>query len=342
MLPLAILTILIGFGFAFTNGFQNAASTAATFIVSRSAEPRSGIVYVSGCETLGALLGGSAVAFTIFSLLRVPFDESLIVVVLSALIAAAAWNIVTWRYGLPPPSTYGLIGGLTGAAIAAAGVSAINWGVTELMSSPPELTGMVKIVVFLFLSLVIGFSAGYLLHRTTMVMLRPARRTATRGIVTVNWVTAGIMAFSIGANDGQKQMGVIALVLFAAGLAPEIFIPLWTRVACAVLIGAGTLSGGWRAIITLGRRIFPLQPIHSFNSQLSSSTAMIVSNLTGSPVSSTQIVTSSILGVGYAENPGKMRWSVGGQVVGTILITIPATLILSGALYLIITRLLGG
>jgi PiT family inorganic phosphate transporter len=342
MLPIVIFTIIIAFIFTFTNGFQDAASIAATFIASRSATPRSGILFVAVFDFLGAILGGSAVAFTISSLLLLPPDEQLVIVVLSALLSAAAWNLLTWYQGLPSSSTYGLIGGLTGAGIAAAGVSSVNWGLNALLSPSPELDGMVKILLFMILSLVIGFAGGYLMRKTTTALLRGARRSANLRIVPVNWAAAAVMAFSSGANDAQKQMGVIALVLFAGGLSVEPVIPLWARVGCAVLLALGTLSGGWRTMATLGRRIFTIRPVHSLDSQVSTGASVALSTLAGAPISPTQVAISSILGVGAAENPLKVRWTVGKQIVITLLITIPATMIIAAAVYLIITRIPGG
>ena len=342
MLPIVILTIAIAFAFTFTNGFQDAASIAATFIASRSASPRRGMAFIAGLDFIGALLGGSAVALTISTLLLLPPDEELVLVVFSAVLSASIWNLVAWYYGMPASSTHAIVGGLAGAGIAAAGLSSVNWGVDALLASPPELEGMVLIIVFLFVSLAIGFGGGYLMRRSTALLLRPARRSANRGIVSVNWVAAGVMAFYNGANDGQKQMGIIALVLFAAGLSADLAVPLWARIGCAVLLGLGSLIGGWRIMATLGRRIFIIRPVHSLDSQISSGTALALSTIAGAPVSSTQVVISSILGVGAAQNPQKMRWTVGRQILISLLATIPSTMVLGGAISLIVTRILGG
>jgi len=339
MMPIVILTIAIAFAFTFTNGFQDAASIAATFIASRSASPQRGMAFIAGLDSIGALFGGSAVALTISTLLLLPPDKQLVLVVFSAVLSASTWNLVTWYYGMPASSTHAIVGGLAGAGIAAAGLSSVNWGVDALYAPSPELEGMVLIIVFLFASLAIGFGGGYLMRRTTALLLRPAPRSANQGIVFVNWVAAGVMAFYNGANDGQKQMGVIALVLFAAGLSPDLAVPVWTRIGCAVLLGLGSLIGGWRIMATLGRRIFTIRPVHSLDSQVSSGTALALSTVAGAPVSSTQVVISSILGVGAAQNPQKMRWSVGRQVVVSLLLTIPVTMTLGGTISLIVTHI---
>ncbi|NYT17521.1 MAG: inorganic phosphate transporter [Methanomicrobiales archaeon] len=342
MLAIVIIVILLAFVFTYTNGFQDASSVAASFIASRSAMPKQGILFVAGMDFLGALLGGSAVAFTISGLLLMEPSIQLVEVVLAALIGATAWNLLTWRFGLPSSSTHALIGGLTGAGLAAAGVESVAWGLQELLVPPHELTGFIKILVFLVVSVVLGFIGGYALHRAVKYLLRNAKRSVNGSLVNLNWVAAGAMAFANGANDSQKQLGVIALVLFAAGISATLNVPFWARFSCALLLGLGTMSGGWRVMTTLGRKIFKIEPVHSFDSQLSSGAAIALSTAFGAPVSSTHIISLSIIGVGSAENPRKVRWSVGKEIVAAFLITIPVTMIISGIIYLMITFPAGG
>jgi PiT family inorganic phosphate transporter len=342
MLAIVIIVILLAFVFTYTNGFQDASSVAASFIASRSAMPKQGILFVAGMDFLGALLGGSAVAFTISGLLLMEPSTQLVEVVLAALIGATAWNLLTWKFGLPSSSTHALIGGLIGAGLAAAGVESIAWGLQELLVPPHELTGFIKILVFLVVSVVLGFIGGYVLHRAVKYLLRNAKRSVNSSLVNLNWVAAGAMAFANGANDSQKQLGVIALVLFAAGISATLDVPFWARFGCALLLGLGTMSGGWRVMTTLGRKIFKIEPVHSFDSQLSSGAAIALSTAFGAPVSSTHIISLSIIGVGSAENPRKVRWSVGKVIVAAFLITIPATMIISGIIYLMITFPAGG
>ncbi len=341
VLLIPAITILFAFAFTFTNGFQDASSVAATFIASRSASPRQGILFVAVMDFLGAILGGSAVALTISGLLVLSPDQDLVLVILVALVAAAAWNITTWHYGLPSSSTHALVGGLVGAGIAAAGLESVTWGVSELAIPPHQLTGMVKILVFLVISVLIGFLGGFAMRKTTRILLRHSKRSVNRDLVRLNWIAAGLMGFSNGANDGQKQMGVIALVLFAAGLSATTEVPLWARIGCAIMLTAGTLGGGWRIMATLGRRIFRIDPVHSFDSQLSSGATIAFSTLFGAPISSTHVITTSILGVGAAENPLKVRWSVGKMIVITMLVTIPVTLAIAAFLYTIVASLIG-
>ncbi|MCG7855133.1 MAG: inorganic phosphate transporter, partial [Methanoregulaceae archaeon] len=207
---------------------------------------------------------------------------------------------------------------------------------------PHELTGFIKILVFLVVSVVLGFIGGYVLHRAVKYLLRNAKRSVNGSLVNLNWVAAGAMAFANGANDSQKQLGIITLVLFASGISATLDVPFWARFGCALLLGLGTMSGGWRVMTTLGRKIFKIEPVHSFDSQLSSGAAIALSTAFGAPVSSTHIISLSIIGVGSAENPRKVRWSVGKEIVAAFLITIPVTMIISGIIYLMITFPAGG
>jgi PiT family inorganic phosphate transporter len=179
------------------------------------------------------------------------------------------------------------------------------------------------------------------MHKTSTFLLRNAKRTANRTIIGLNWCAVAAMAFANGANDPQKQMGMIAMVLFAAGISATADVPVWARCACAVLIALGTISGGWRIMNTLGRRIFRIEPLHSFDSQFFSASSLALSTLAGAPVSSTQVISMSVLGVGAAENPRKVKWEVGKHILIAMVITIPATMIIAGALYLILFPVIG-
>jgi PiT family inorganic phosphate transporter len=179
------------------------------------------------------------------------------------------------------------------------------------------------------------------MHKSTSLLLRNAERTANKTIIQLNWCAAAVMAFFNGANDSQKQLGIIALALFAAGLSAAADVPLWARIACALLLGFGTISGGWRIMNTLGHRIFKIEPIHSFDSQFFSSASIMLSTLAGAPVSSTQVITMSVIGVGASENPKKVKWSVGTHILIAMIITIPVTMLVSAVLYRIISLVMG-
>jgi PiT family inorganic phosphate transporter len=289
----------------------------------------------------GAILGGSAVAFTLSGLVSLSSGSQTLVVLLVALLTASSWNLITWKFALPSSSTHSLVGGLVGGSIAAAGTGSVNWGVSMMLSPSHGLTGLTLILIFFVISLVIGFFGSYLMHRATMVVLRNARRTVNTTIVRLNWIAAAAMAFFNGANDTQKQMGIIALALVAASQSAAPVVPFWARVACAVLLAAGTIFGGWRIMKTLGSRIFKISPVHSFDSQFFSASSLAVSTLAGAPVSSTQVIAMSVLGVGAAENPKKVKWSVGKHILISMAITIVITMAIAAALFLIIAPFAG-
>jgi PiT family inorganic phosphate transporter len=336
MILIAIIALCLAFAFTFTNGFQDSATVAATFIASGSATPSQGIVMVACMNFLGAILGGSAVAFTLSALLTIPAGALLLQVLLAAILAAVAWNIGSWYFGFPSSSTHAIIGGLIGAGIMASGIESISWGVTELLSPLHEITGLVRILLFLVLSIVLGVVGGYLMRTCTRVAFRNAKRTINNSIIRINWLATAGMAFFNGSNNAQKQLGIIALVLLAAGESAVIEVPFWTRAACAVLLALGTLSGGWRVMKTIGNKIFSLKPVHAMDSQISSGITLALSTIAGAPVSTTHIITMSVIGVGTAENPRDVRWQVGKELIISMIVTIPSTIILSGVLVVLI------
>ncbi|MCQ8893930.1 MAG: inorganic phosphate transporter [Methanolinea sp.] len=342
MNEVAVLTIALAFLFTFTNGFQDASSVAATFIASRSATPRKGIVFVALCDFLGALFGGSAVAFTISGLLSLEPGARFLSVIFTGILTATGWNLVTWWRGLPSSSTHGLIGGLIGAGVACGGIGSVNWGFHELLSPSMQIGGVLKVLLFLYLSVLLGLAAGYAMRSVSKIVLRNARRGINSTIVRLNWCAAALMAFSNGANDSQKQLGIIALVLFSSGITAGVVVPPWARVTCAALLGAGTLSGGWRIMTTIGRKIFRLEPVHSLDSQVSSGAILTISTVAGAPVSSTHVISSSVIGVGAAENPRKVYWDVGREILLVMALTIPATMFIGYGLSYLLLPILGG
>jgi inorganic phosphate transporter, PiT family len=341
MIEIAVVTVALALLFTFTNGFQDASSLAATFIASRSASPKQGVMVIALMSFLGAILGGSAVAFTLSGLITTDSGGGTIWILFVAITVATGWNLLTWWFGLPSSSTHALIGGLIGAGVASAGIDGVFWGFADLTGPSPHLEGVVKILVYFIISIIIGFAGSFLLHRTTMLVLRNEERKINKGIIHLNWIAAAIMGFFNGANDTQKQLGIIALVIYAAGLSSTLDVPFWGRITCAVLMSAGIIGGGWRIMHTLGNRLFKIEPIHSFDSQFSSGTAIAIATLAGAPVSSTQIITSSVLGVGAAENARRVKWSVGKDIIIAMLVTIPATALASALIYTIISPFTG-
>jgi len=341
MWEIVAITVLLAFAFTFTNGFQDASSIAATFIASRSATPKAGILLVTSMSFLGAILGGSAVAFTLTGLVLLPSGDKTLTVLMISLLTASSWNLITWRFALPSSSTHSLVGGLIGGGIAAAGTDSVNWGVEQLLSPSHQLTGLALILLFFVLSVLIGFIGSFCMHRITGILLRNAHRTVNRSIIRLNWIATGAMAFFNGGNDTQKQMGIIALALVATSQSTVPEVPFWARATCALLLSLGTLFGGWRIMNTLGRRIFRIEPLHSFDSQFFSASSLAISTIIGAPVSSTQVITMSVMGVGAAENPKKVKWEIGKQIVIAMAVTIPVSMLISAVLYIIISPFTG-
>ena len=331
----AIAALVLAMAFSFTNGFHDASSTVATMIACGAASPRRAVVLSAIWGFAGAMLGGTAVALTMLSLLSIAPGPTLVYVIFATLVGAVAWNLVTWVWGIPSSSTHALVGGLIGSGIAAAGLGNVNWGLNELLSGG-QLVGITKVVIFLFLSVGIGFIGGYLVMRLTRTLLRNANRKINRPLMMSQYLTSGLLAFSHGANDAQKAMGMMVLVIVSVEWAPDTSIPLWVMLASAITMTIGTLGGGWKIMTTLGRRIFHVRPIHSFDSQVASTAAILVSTAAGAPVSSTHAVASSIIGVGAADNARMVQWSVGKDMVVSWLLTMPLTAFVSGLIYIIL------
>ncbi|NLK26368.1 MAG: inorganic phosphate transporter [Euryarchaeota archaeon] len=334
ILFLAILTFILALFFTFTNGVHDASATASTMVACGATSPRRAVFFVSLLGFLGAILGGSAVALTLQTLIVVETGPLLVKIIFAAVTGATAWNVVTWRSGLPSSSTHSILGGLVGATSAGAGLGSVAWGLEELAMG--ELAGLTKVVVFLILSVIVGFVGGYLVRKISAVLLRGANRAVNNSLRRAQWFTTGTLAFAHGANDTQKQMGLIVLVLLSVGVTYTMDIPSWVRFSCAVVMAMGMLRGGWRIMRTLGRDIYPLKPLDSLDSQLVSSSSILLSTIIGAPVSTTQVISSSVLGVGAGENVRMVHWGVGKHMVISWFLTIPASAFLSALIFIIL------
>ena len=306
--------------FAFTNGLHDAANAIATLVATRAAQPGPAIVLAALGNVVGPLILGTAVADTIAGIVTVPNDD-VVFVLGAALTGAVAWNAITWWRALPSSSGHALLGGLVGAALAEGGAGAVNWGGFDGIKP----VGALGVLGVLALAPIFGLLAG-------LVVNRSARRLATRattaaGPVRVGqWTMSGGLALSHGANDAQKSIGVVAALLLAAGETSHLTSPLWAELACAAALTAGTTLGGWPIIRTIGRRIARLRPLDALSSQTGSTAVLLGASLIGAPVSTTQVVTSSVVGVAG----GRRRWRhVHWPLVRTMalawLVTIPAS-----------------
>lgn len=330
--------IIASFCFLLTNGLHDASSVVATFVACGAATPLQAVLWAASWELLGALVGGSAVAQTIAQLLLVPVDHHLLLILLAALLAAMLWNLITWRLGLPSSSTHALVGGLIGAVWLASGIEYIAWGWSNLTGSGHELTGIVKVVLSLLISPVLGFFVAFYLHRCMAFALRNATFAANKHLKRGQWLITGLLAYSHGSNDTQKVIALITLALAAySGTAVAAEIPLWVKASGGMVMFLGIMFGGWSIIKTLGSGIFTLRPIHSFNSQVAAGGSLLAATLAGAPVSTTHLVAGSVIGVGAADEYRMVNWQVGKEMLVAWCVTIPASASVAAATYLLIS-----
>lgn len=338
---LALATVVIVLVFDYTNGFHDAANIVATVIASRAMTPAQAVIVVGIFEFLGPLLGGTAVANTIgkFVALDGVAPVLSLSILLCGLIGAIVWNLATWYFGIPSSSSHALVGGLIGAVVVAVGADHVVWGFSELFRG--ELTGIVKVLAALVLSPLIGFWVGFLMHRVLSALLMAAGPAANTRLRAAQFVTAAGLAFSHGANDAQKSMGILTLVLLLGGFIPTFEVPFWVMLSCAAAITLGILSGGWRIVRTLGFAIYRVRPIHALGSQLTSASVILAASLAGAPVSTTHVVATSIMGIGASERPRAVRWAKAKDIAITWLITIPGAALVAIQAYALVHLFLG-
>lgn len=336
VLVLAVVAVVVVLLFDYTNGFHDAANIVATVIASRAMTPAQAVMIVGVFEFLGPLLGGTAVANTIGKFVTLDGLEvaSALTILLCGLLGAIAWNLFTWWKGIPSSSSHALVGGLVGAVVIATGPERVVWGFHQLATTG-QFTGVTKVLLALVLSPLIGFWVGFALQRLMVRLLAGARPIINRNLRRAQFITAAGLAFSHGANDAQKSMGMLTLVLLLGGFIPTFEVPFWVMLACATAITLGILSGGWRIVRTLGFAIYKVRPLHALNSQLTSAGVIFSASLVGAPVSTTHVVATSIMGIGAAERPKAVRWKKAGEIATTWVITIPGAAAVSVALYLL-------
>ncbi len=337
---IATATVIVLVVFDYTNGFHDASNIIATVIASRAMTPAQAVLSVGFFEFLGPLLGGTAVADTIGGFVDISDLAALpaMVIILCGVIAAVAWNIITWRLGIPSSSSHALVGGLIGAVLIAAGGEHIVWGWQQLQQG--HLTGVFKVLLALLISPLLGFWIGFLIHRWMGLLLRGARPQVNRQLRRSQFLTTAALAFAHGANDAQKSMGVITLVLLLGDFIPSFSVPFWVVLLCAAAITLGIMSGGWRIVRTVGFGIYKIRPLHAVNTQLTAGVVIFSAAMLGGPVSTTHVVSSSIMGIGASERPRAVRWAKAGDIVSTWIFTIPGAAIIAAITYLLLGQLL--
>lgn len=318
-----VVLVLFALGFAFTNGFHDAANAVATTISTRALTPRMALALAAVANFVGTL-GASAVASTIAKgIIETPHGRQGMVLLFAALTGAITWNLITWAFGLPSSSSHALIGGLVGAAIASTGLSGVHWsGVLN------------KVVIPTLISPVVGVIAGYLVMLLLLWIFRKGQPgKLSRRFRIAQIFSATFMAYAHGAQDSQKTVGVIALALVVSGTTTQFTVPLWVNLAVATVVAAGTFSGGARIIRTMGRRIVKLDPPQGFAAETTSATVLLINSLLGFTISTTHVITSSIMGVGAVRRVSAVRWGLASNIVIAWILTIPASALVAGIIY---------
>ncbi len=334
----AVAVVLV---FDYTNGFHDAANIIATPIASRALTPIQAVAIVATFEFLGPLLGGTAVANTIGKFVNLDDIAPVlsVTVILCGLSGAIFWNIITWWFGIPSSSSHALVGGLAGAVIIAVGADHVIWGFSQVAHG--TFTGVTKVLLALIISPLVGFWAGFFIHRLVFFLMRGAKPGVNKFFKRIQIVSCAGLAFAHGANDAQKSMGIITLVLVNGGILATFEVPFWVILSCAVAITLGILSGGWRIVRTVGFGIFKVRPIHAFDAQVTSASVIFTASLIGAPVSTTHVVSSALMGIGAAERPKAVRWAKAQEIVSTWIITIPGAGAVSVLTYLLVNALVG-
>ncbi|MEK9170289.1 MAG: inorganic phosphate transporter [Patescibacteria group bacterium] len=333
---IAAIIVAVALFFDFTNGFNDSANQVATIIFSRALNPFAALFIAAAANFIGAYLLGTAVAQTIGAGIVDPrvFHEggSGIIVIFSALVGAILWNLITWYFGIPSSSSHALIGGLVGAFLFSWGPAVINW------------QKILTIVAIMIASPVVGFFVTYIFTRLTLIFSQwssPKINNIFKKLQIISLITQSL---SHGMNDAQKTMGVLAFALTALGFYSSkesvgLFIPDWVIISCALAMASGTLIGGRRIIKKLGSGLYKVRPIHGFASQTASTLIIYFTAFFGFPISTSQVISSSVMGAGAAFRPKMIRWQVAKDMVMVWFITIPVSALVAGLSFMVLNKI---
>lgn len=310
------------------NGLHGSASIVATIISSRALGPRQALILAAIGMTLGPLLLGVAVANTIGAEL-IENDAATAQVIIAGMLGAVLWSALAFWLRIPTSISQALIGGLVGAVWAGYGLEAVRPG------------GLNKTLIALFLSPLLGLVVGFLAVRLSYIASASATPHINKWFKRGQVLLSVIMAVAFGANDGQKIMGIVTLGLVTTGMLNVFHVPLWVAVFSAVIMGIGTVIGGWRLIHTLGGKFYKIRPIHGFGAQFASGGVILAAALLGGPVSGSQVITSAIVGAGSADRLQMVRWGVARQILISWLLTLPLSALVGAAAYKIVERMVG-
>jgi PiT family inorganic phosphate transporter len=322
-----VIVVLLSVAFDYSNGFHDTANAIATSVATRALSPRYAILMATAFNFIGAF-AGTAVANTIATGL-VDEGTTTQVVIAAALIGAIAWNLITWQRGLPSSSSHALIGGLLGATIVAAGTGALN------------VDGIVnKVLIPMFTSPILGFGIAFALMLSLYWIFRSSKRKPMAfRFRRLQIFSAAFMAFAHGSNDAQKTMGIITLALLTAGLIPTFAVPVWVIVVSATALSLGTAVGGWRIMRTMGQRVAKLEPVHGFAAETTAASILIGTAHFGMPVSTTQVISGAIMGVGSSQGLRGVRWGVAQRILVAWVLTIPAAGIIAALAWVALTAI---
>ncbi len=325
---LLVFTIAVALTFDFTNGFHDTANAIATAVGTRALSPRFAVAFSAILNLIGAVVATqllhTEVANTVGSLVA-PAEGVGLSMIVAALFGAIAWNLITWRAGLPSSSSHALIGGLIGMGLAAYGAEAVVWA------------KVYPVFIALVTSPVVGLLIAYVFTVLLLNLLRRARPTqANSAFRRLQLFSSGFVSFSHGANDAQKTMAIITLALLSSNHLTEFVVPTWVVLAAALAIGLGTWAGGWRIIRTMGGRIIRMEPVDGFAAQTASAAVIQAATSWGLPVSTTHVVSGSILGAGATRRLGAVRWGVARNIVWAWIFTVPASGTLAALMALLI------
>ncbi|PYN33549.1 MAG: anion permease [Candidatus Rokuibacteriota bacterium] len=325
MLTAVVVIIFVALVFDFINGFHDAANSIATVVSTRVLTPLQAVAWAAFFNVVAAFGFGVSVARTVG---KGVVDTAVVDqwVILAGLIGAIVWDLITWVWALPTSSSHALIGGFAGAAVVKAGFGSL------------VPAGLVKIGAFMILAPLIGLVVGF----ATMVLVINVFKRATPGRVDKVFrrgqlLSAAAYSLGHGTNDAQKTMGIIAVLLFTTGhLGPEFYVPFWVVLAAHAALGLGTMAGGWRIVKTMGMRITKLRPVGGFCAETAGAITLIGTAFAGIPVSTTQTISGSIMGVGAIQRFSAVRWGVAGRILWAWILTIPASAIVAAATWMLL------
>ena len=312
--------IALALVFAFLNGYRDATSIIAGVVASRALPPRLALTLSGLAEFIAPFIFGVAVARTLTTGLVDPQAVTITTITI-AMMSALAWTLFTWVRGIPSSSSHALVGGLLGAVIVVDGPQGII------------ASGLIKVLVPLFLAPPIGMAVGYLVMILILAAFQNARPSINNLFRQLQMATMIGLALSHSSNDAQKSMGIITLGLLLAGRIPTFKVPLYVIGLCAAAIAIGASQGDWRLLRTLGGKMYPIRPVNALASQTASALVIMVSSIVGAPVSTSQVISMSLLGSGAAERVNKVRWQIGVEMLWTWVLTIPATMTLAALMF---------